>query len=138
MARKDYFNRSMMMLLLLAPLLMTGCSDWGGMWDKNSDAPYPALLTEDAENVTAGTATLKGIINPYGVDTKVFFYYYTGESSLGIYAAATPSGVSADKTVEVQAAITGLASKTTYHFMVIAASVAHGYVGGNELSFTTL
>ena len=97
-------------------------------------AAAPEAVTKAATDVTATTATLNGTVSPNREDTTYFFQYGTTTA----YGSQTPTqgpiGGNADRNVD--AALTGLAPSTTYHYRV-AASNASGTAFGADMTFTT-
>jgi sugar lactone lactonase YvrE len=92
----------------------------------------PKATTEAATAVKATQATLNGTINPEGQATGYWFEYGTSTSygtKVPINAESVGSGTS---NVAVHQALTGLSAGTTYHFRVVAESVAGGAEGGDE------
>jgi hypothetical protein len=87
-----------------------------------------------AADVTAGTATLTGTINPHGTATNYHFDYGTTTT----YGTSTPEadGGAGNGDALVTSAITGLDPSTTYHVRVVA--TANGQTTtGVDGTFTT-
>jgi len=96
----------------------------------------PPIVTTvfPATEVTKNSATLKGTVNPNGKEASYYFEYGLTTS----YGSKTPEvfGIgSGTSDVPVSAKITGLASKTTYHFRVVA---SNGYGTANGVDKTLL
>jgi sugar lactone lactonase YvrE len=99
----------------------------------------PRAETTAATNVTATEATLNGIVNPDGAETKYYFEYDTKEykKGEGPHGTKTPeaSAGSGTSNVKVSRAITGL-SAGIYHFRIVASnSVGTSY--GEDVMFGT-
>ena len=93
----------------------------------------PLAVTRPAASVTGTTATLDGVLDPQGFETKYLFEYGTSTK----YGSRVPvseevKAGSGTATQEVSEPITGLAASTTYHYRVVATSsagVTHGQDG---------
>jgi hypothetical protein len=96
--------------------------------------PRPSVSTGAASAITAGSATVSGTVNPNGVRTYYLIEFGTtrgyGHSSVPVWAG---SGVA---NVPVQATLTGLRARTTYHYRLVAIS-AGGAAVGTDSTFTT-
>jgi plastocyanin len=94
----------------------------------------PTATTEPAAGVGSIEATLKGTVNPSGLATEYFFNYGTtiayGQETAKKAAGSGSSGVPASQLVS------GLSPETTYHFQLVAKSVA-GTDTGVDQTFTT-
>jgi plastocyanin len=94
----------------------------------------PTATTDAASGIGPVAATLKGTVNPKGLETKYFFNYGTtaayGQKTSETVAGSGTSNVTASKSV------TGLAPETEYHFQVVAKNSA-GEVKGTDRTFTT-
>jgi hypothetical protein len=94
----------------------------------------PFAETKPATSVGETVATLNGIVNPDGLETKYYFEYGTSESyGSKTVEASTGSGTS---NVEESKAITGLAAETTYHFRIVATN-SKGTTDGSDQVFMT-
>jgi ribonuclease len=94
----------------------------------------PTVTTAGASTITTNTATLNATVNPNNqATTAQFFYGLTTNYTLTAAVAGTLTGSSAQA---VNAALTGLAPATTYHY-VITATNASGSVTGVDQYFTT-
>jgi hypothetical protein len=94
----------------------------------------PRVITQSAGGITSSNATFNGAVDPDGASTTAYFEYGASTS----YGATTPvmnlgAGTSA---LAVSAAISGLVPVTTYHFHLVAASVA-GTTAGADAIFAT-
>jgi hypothetical protein len=94
----------------------------------------PFVETKPASSIAAKEATLNGIVNPNGAETKYHFDYGTsvlyGKKTTEVSVGAGTSNV------EVSRAITELTSNTTYHFRIVATN-ANGTTNGADQVFST-
>lgn len=96
----------------------------------------PAVTTNPATTITATGATLRGSVNPAGVDSTAGFQYGP-TTAYGSTAPATPGSIAASSgDTAVSAMLTGLSCNTTYHFRVTANNT-NGTNSGADQSFTT-
>jgi hypothetical protein len=108
----------------------------------------PLAVTLPATSVGTTTATLNGLVGGFGDNTQYFFQYGTS-TAYGAQAPnppgtvpGCPPGVSnpnycvGSAPTQVSAAVTGLASNTTYHFRVVAHNT-DGTTFGRDAVFTT-
>jgi hypothetical protein len=86
-----------------------------------------SATTEPATDVTTTTATLHGTVE----DATDYMFQYGTTSAYGL-----DTGLKPVDGPDVQAALTGLTSNTTYHYRVIAVNGADTEVGG-DMTFTT-
>ncbi len=95
-------------------------------------APY--VYTGGSAGVSTSSTTLKGRINPYGLETSYVFQY--GPTTA--YGAQTSAAAAGTGTVEVKVSqsIAGLQPGTTYHYRLVATSAA-GTTTGQDAAFTT-
>jgi len=94
----------------------------------------PKATTEAATSIKGTAALLNGTVNPEGSATSYYFEYGETESygsKIPISAESVGSGTS---NVPVSQALTGLTNKKTYHYRLVAESVA-GTVKGEDKSF---
>jgi hypothetical protein len=93
--------------------------------------PLAETLGASAVTETGGFAgaTLNGVVNPNGVETKYYFQYGT-TISYGKETAAVSAGAGTANLNESKA-ITGLTAKTTYHFRIVATN-ANGTTDGPD------
>ncbi|HET9155010.1 MAG TPA: hypothetical protein VFN85_12975, partial [Solirubrobacterales bacterium] len=99
-----------------------------------------AVVTGQASNVTAASATLSGTVNPDGTTITDCHFEYGTTTSYGEEApcAETPAQIGTGTSpVPVHADVTGLAENTTYHFRLVAANSDGSYPGADE-TLTTL
>jgi len=94
----------------------------------------PAITTLAATGITQTQATLNGSVNANGVATSWHFEW----GATTAYGNNTPvvSAGSGTTTGNVNAAITGLSSGTTYHFRLVGVAGTSTIYGG-DLQFTT-
>ena len=97
-------------------------------------AAAPKATTGGARNVTYGSATLGGSVNPGGSATSYYFQYgpthvYGGQSAIGSAGAG-------DKGVSVSVGISGLQPLTVYHYRLVAVNGA-GTSFGKDHTFQT-
>jgi len=102
----------------------------------SSARPTPAAWTTPATAVTAGSATLNGMIDPNGAPTS--FHFDTGTSPTLVGAASTTSASAGSGTDPAARSfrLPDLAASTTYYYRISAESAA-GRTAGSILSFTT-
>jgi hypothetical protein len=94
----------------------------------------PAVSTGAVADLTHQSATLLGKVNPSGARTTYFFQY--GPTTR--YGSVTPSVVvqAGSGTVNVTAALAGLASFTTYRYRLVATN-RNGTTRGSDRTFKT-
>jgi hypothetical protein len=95
----------------------------------------PAVSTGGAKEVSYGSATLTGSLNPNGGDTSYYFQYgltrlFGGQTAIADAGAGTHR-------VSVRLAITGLQPLTVYHYRLVAVNSAGAVSGGDETLLTT-
>lgn len=98
----------------------------------------PAATTRPATNVGTTTATLRGLVDPNGVETT-YWFEYSSDSLLGSLLLRTTARVSAgadNNPGSVEADVSGLNAGTTYYFRLVAQN-NQGTVRGDKLSFKT-
>jgi len=95
----------------------------------------PLVETKAATGITANAATLHGLVNPNGPETKYYFEYGTtvsyGSKTVEFTIAAGTSNV------EKAEAIAGLAVNTKYHFRVVAKNSYGTTDGADEVLSTS-
>ncbi len=97
-------------------------------------ATMPTVITDPATNISAGSATLNGQVNPNSAQTSYWFEW--GKTvSLGNTSAAQSLG-SGGNLSPVSAGIVGLLANTTYYFRAVAQN-QYGISQGTILNFTT-
>jgi hypothetical protein len=97
----------------------------------------PTVVTEAASSVGSSTASLNATVNPNGGEVGECKFEYGTSTAYGSSAPCSPSPGSGTSPVAVSAAISGLATNTTYHFRVSATN-AGGTSTGSDQSFKTL
>ena len=98
----------------------------------------PAVATEPVVDFTATRATLRGSVNPFGLQTR-YYYEYGVSASYGSRVPVSGGGAVAGKGYvlkDVAHGISGLQPATTYHYRLIAESSA-GLTEGEDRTFTT-
>ena len=95
----------------------------------------PTAITDSATDINYGSAQLNGTVNPKDDSTIVSFEYGL-DTSYGMTVVADQSPVSGPSDVSVTKSISGLSSKTTYHYRVIATN-SGGTTNGLDQTFTT-
>jgi hypothetical protein len=98
-------------------------------------AEPPAVSTGRAHDVSYGSATLAGSVNPKGKDSSYYFQYgltkdYGGQTAI---ADAGPGTVS----VSVRLPVTGLQPLTLYHYRIVAVNSAGPALGKDKTFLTT-
>ncbi len=97
----------------------------------------PTASTKPVTGVEVVKATLKGTVNPNGVDTGYSFEWGTS-TAYGNSVPVSPKAIgSGTEALEVSEALSGLAPSTAYHYRVVAESQG-GMVRGADHTFTTL
>jgi hypothetical protein len=89
----------------------------------------PVATTGAASNITQTTATVAATVDPNGAPTSYHFEYGTS-TSYGLSTAAQLA--TGDDPVQVQAALSGLTSDTTYHYRVVVSNVDGGATGADR------
>jgi hypothetical protein len=99
-----------------------------------ASAAAPLVTTGGAAQVTITAATLTGTVNPRGLTTSYYFQYGTTTA----YGSRTPTTAAGKGGAGVAAAaqVSGLGSKTKYHYRLIAHN-SDGTTAGNDRTFTT-
>ncbi|UCD39190.1 MAG: T9SS type A sorting domain-containing protein, partial [Fidelibacterota bacterium] len=93
----------------------------------------PTATTLPATAITTTEATLHGVVNPNDQSTDVWFDYGEDATYGQVLSSATIDGAD-DKLVSET--VSGLTADKTYHYRIVAQSVA-GIVYGEDRSFTT-
>jgi hypothetical protein len=120
-----------------AACLLTACASAAlaaAAPDAAGATSIPSAATGGAHNVSYGSATVSGRVQPHGANTSYYFQY----GSTRAYGAQTPVGdVPANvRAQKVVAAIGGLQPVTTYHYRLIAVN-SRGARTGADRTFTT-
>jgi len=95
----------------------------------------PRVAVFNATNVTAGSAVLKGGVDPQGSAVSYYFRFGT-TPDLGSYTATNMLGAGTGGSL-VYAAISGLAPGTTYYYSIVAVNSGGTSVASNT-AFSTL
>jgi hypothetical protein len=99
-------------------------------------AIFPTVIGGKASEVTNSSATVTGSINPEGTATTYQFQYGT-TTSYGLVAPASPQSVGSDSTTHVVSTqLTGLLSRTEYHYRLVAIN-SNGTSYGSDGTFAT-
>jgi hypothetical protein len=98
-------------------------------------AGAPKVTTGNAKDVSYGSATLAGTIDPNGSSTSYYFQYgptkaYGGQTAI----AGAGAG---DKTLTVEQALMGLQPLTRYHYRLLAVNGDGTTIGGDHTFQTT-
>jgi hypothetical protein len=94
----------------------------------------PFVYTGGAVGASTSSVTLKGEVNPHGLETSyVFQYGLTTAYGTQTSAAAVGAGTAE---IKVSQPIAGLQPGTTYHYRLVATSAA-GTTTGQDAAFTT-
>lgn len=97
----------------------------------------PVVTTLVAGPVATTTATLRGTVNPYSLQTTYWFEYSIDSSLVSaLKTTAHRSAGGAAATVSIETNVSGLSSKTTYYYRTVAQN-ASGTVRGELISFKT-
>jgi uncharacterized delta-60 repeat protein len=97
--------------------------------------PAPVAATNTVDQITTGSARVNGTVNANGYASTWWVEYGTTTAYGSTTAVQAIGGTNDD--VDVQAALTGLATGTVYHARVVIMSAA-GTDPGDDLTFTTL
>lgn len=103
-------------------------------YDLASPTGPPIVTTNPAAFIASFSATLKGSLNPHGLNTTFHFQYGTS-TSYGL--TTTPHAKTGNTSQLVSANIASLTPHTTYHFRIVASNTAGTRFGGDR-TFTTL
>jgi hypothetical protein len=94
----------------------------------------PFVETKPATSIAENSATLNGVVNPNGAETK-YYFEYGKTTSYGSKTTEVSLG-SGTSNLEESRAITGLAGKTAYHFRIVATNT-NGTSDGADEEFST-
>jgi hypothetical protein len=109
-----------------------GTTDGANETFTTSGPKVPLAETVGASAITETGATLNGVVNPNGVETKYHFQYGT-TVSYGKETTAVSAGAGTANLNE-SAAIASLTAKTTYHYRIVATN-ANGTTDGPDGTF---
>jgi hypothetical protein len=98
-------------------------------------APRPTVSTGAPRQVSYGSATLTGSVNPNGSDTSYYFQYgltkaYGGQTAIADAGTATHA-------LGVSVPIEGLQPLTVYHYRLVAVNGAGATIGEDQTLLTT-
>ena len=96
----------------------------------------PTVMTQAADNIASGAATLHGSVNANNAETVVSFQYGT-TTAYGARVDAEPGVLDGSSDTSVSASLSDMASATTYHFRVVATN-SEGTNYGADQTLTTL
>jgi phosphodiesterase/alkaline phosphatase D-like protein len=122
-------------IIFAAILILIACKKEGDIEYKITH--WPVVKTMKAANLKGTTARLNGIVNGYGLSTKVTFDYGT-TTSYGSTATSDQSPIIEGIITYVNVNIYGLTTGTTYHYRVKAENSLWKNFYGNDVTFTTL
>jgi hypothetical protein len=94
----------------------------------------PTAYTGQATVITLSSATLAGSTYPNNQETA-YYFQYGQTTAYGLQTQTTGAG-GGKQTIHVVAALSGLATYTTYHYRLVAVNAA-GTTYGQDRSFTT-
>ena len=95
----------------------------------------PSCLSAPATSISTPGTTLNAVVNTLGLTGSYIFQY--GKSSTALTTSTSKTALSASTAlVKASAQLTGLSTKTTYYFQVVA-TTAGGSCSSSVLSFTT-
>jgi hypothetical protein len=112
------------------------------IWSMGTGSSKPYARANPASPLASTSATLNASVNPAGDSTSCHFDYVTdAQFNTNGYASATSAPCasapgSGTSEVAVTAALSGLATATTYHYRIVATN-STGTVTGNDNTFTT-
>jgi len=108
----------------------------GGPAASTAQAATPAatVVTRAAQQVSYGSATLTGSVNPRGSDAS-YYFQYGPTKAYGGQTAIADAGAGA-KTVSVSLPVTGLQPLTVYHYRLVAVN-GGGAANGNDATLLT-
>jgi hypothetical protein len=87
----------------------------------------PTVTAQTPEKITETSATLKGTVNPEGIEVTSCTFEYGTTTSYGKTAACSPSAIgNGSSPVAVSAAVSGLTAGTTYDVKLKATTVGTG------------
>ncbi len=98
-------------------------------------ASAPGVSTGGASSITYSSAILAGSVNPNGQITNYVFQYGTTTG----YGGQTPLAPAGNGTISIRLtqSVAGLQPGTTYHYRIVAASLAGGTSNGKDRTFKT-
>jgi hypothetical protein len=126
-------NRDRLILAAMTATLVLALPAGAGAGAGAPPAP-PSVSTGAAHDVTYGSATLNGWVDPHGSNTT-YYFQYGPTRAYGAQTALADAGAAA-ATVKVSVPITGLQPLTVYHYRLIAVNAAGARTGADS-SFKT-
>jgi sugar lactone lactonase YvrE len=99
------------------------------------EPPHAYAITDALSVVTSEKATLKGRVNPVGLESEYYFEYGETES-YGSKTAKVSTEESGFKDQSVSKAVSSLKPSTTYHYRVVTTN-STGTTSGQDRKFTT-
>jgi DNA-binding beta-propeller fold protein YncE len=102
--------------------------------ESDAEPPHAYAITEAVSNIKATEVTLKGVVNPEGLESNYYFEYGTTKS-YGVKSAET-SGGSGVKNQSVSKVVGSLTPSTTYHYRIVEIN-SSGMTTGEDHTFTT-
>jgi len=105
-----------------------------GAMASSAFALSPAVATQPASSLAETGATLNGLVNPNGSETKIYFEYGT-TTSYGSKTTEVSAG-SGSVAIEKSQPISGLKANTVYHYRIVATN-AFGASQGVDQTFNT-
>jgi len=120
-------------------LLISGCALLAGLLAMTASAngatvPAPSVSTGGVSSLSYSTATLHGHVDPHGQATN-YFFQYGHTRKYGAQSPLAPAG-SANASLAVSQAVSGLTPLTLYHYRIVAVSAGGASLGADQ-SFTT-
>jgi hypothetical protein len=106
----------------------------GGLDQAFGTVGKPFAETKQASSVTKTGATLRGLVNPEGSETK-YYFEYGPTTAYGSKTAEVSAGAGTGN-VEESKAITGLEGEALYHYRIVATN-AKGTSDGPDMEVTT-
>ncbi|MFO0794405.1 MAG: hypothetical protein U0586_10125 [Candidatus Brocadiaceae bacterium] len=108
----------------------------GYIFTLTSQTDVPTALTKRAKDITSNSATLRGMANPHGLKTSVWFQYGTASGSYEAISSVKTLKKWRSLDTGISIKINGLSSQTTYFYRIAAENEA-GTTYGEEKKFTT-
>lgn len=96
----------------------------------------PTVQTMTATSVTATSATLRGNVEPKGLETTAYFEWGTSSTLAGASRTPGQAVASGVTSMVISAPLSGLTAATTYYYRVVATNSA-GANQGTIVPFTT-
>jgi hypothetical protein len=98
-------------------------------------SPAPTVITGQAQQVSYGSATLTGSVNPHASNASYYFQYgptaaYGGQTAIADAGAGT-------HTVSVSMPVAGLQPLTVYHYRLVAVNATGAASGKDKILLTT-